>query len=160
MLSYEEGWVMRIFVIAVAAILSALGAPAFAEGEEGETEKATAQAGLFANSNRENLPKLTLSAGEPLLKDGKLLLKSGKYYEIEIEADGSQELAISGSSFFRSVWIDEIVINGIEIRPLGIDSLEFDDAGTAEISFIAIKPGTHSLSVPGSETQKVEIIIE
>ena len=148
---------MRNIVVAIAAVSAVFAVPAFAEGE---AEEATAQAGLFANSNRENLPKLNLSAGEPLLKDGKLLLKSGKYYEIEIEADGSQELAISGPSFFRSVWIDEIVINGIEIRPMAIDSMEFDEAGTAEISFIAIKPGSHFLSVPGSETQRVEIIIE
>lgn len=151
---------MKNVLVAVGALLSAIAGPAIAEGEEGETGGVAAQAGLFANSNRENLPKLTLSAGEPLLKDGKLVLKSGKYYEIEIEADGSQELAISGPSFFRSVWIDEIVVNGIEIRPMAIDSMEFDEAGTAEISFIAIKPGNHFLSVPGSETQRVEIIIE
>lgn len=150
---------MRKPLTFVAALLVLASGHAFAEGEE-ESETVGAQAGLFAKSNREELPKLTLSAGEPLLKDGKLMLKSGKYYEIEIEADGSQELALSGASFFRSVWVDEIVINGIEVRPLGIDSMEFDEAGTAEISFIAIKPGSHTLSVPGSETQKVEIIIE
>ena len=148
---------MRNIVVAIAAVSAVFAVPAFAEGE---SEEATAQAGLLAHSNRENLPKLMLSAGEPLLKDGKLMLKSGRYYEIEIEADGSQELAISGPSFFRSVWIDEIVINGIEIRPMAIDSMEFDEAGTAERSFIAIKPGNHFLSVPGSETQRVEIIIE
>jgi hypothetical protein len=143
---------MKIRIMSAALALAAWSAAA--------QENTGAQAGLFAKSNREDLPKLTLSAGEPLLEDSKLVLKSGKYYEIRIEADGSQELALSGPSFFRSVWIDEIVVNGIEIRPFGIDSMEFDEAGTAEISFIAIKPGTHFLSVPGSETQKVEIIIE
>ena len=151
---------MKKVLMASVALLAAFAMPAVAEDAAPDAEVASAQAGLFANANRENLPKLTLSAGEPLLKDGKLMLKSGRYYEIEIEADGSQELAISGPSFFRSVWIDEIVINGIEIRPMAIDSMEFDEAGTAEISFIAIKPGNHFLSVPGSETQRVEIIIE
>lgn len=94
------------------------------------------------------------------MKEGRLSLKSGKYYEIEIEADGSQELALTGAPFFRAIWVDEIVISGIEVRPLGVDSLEFDEAGTAEISFIAIKPGTYVLVVPGSDTQKVEIAIE
>lgn len=139
-----------------AAFCIGLVAPAI--GQDGEVS--TPEAGLFAKGNRQDLPKLTLSSGEPLLKEGKLVLKSGTYYEIEIEADGSQELALAGSSFFRSIWIDEIVINGIEVRPMGLDSLEFDEAGTAEISFIAIKPGTHFIGVPGSETQKVEIVIE
>ena len=146
---------MLLRILKLFALCLALQLPAHAH-EEGVAP----QAGLFANGNRETLPKLILSAGEPLLKEGKLTLKSGRYYEIEIEADGSQELALAGSSFFRAVWIDEIVINGIEIRPLGIDSLEFDEAGAAEISFIAIKPGTHVLGVPGKEEQKVEIVIE
>ena len=80
--------------------------------------------------------------------------------EIEIEADGSQELALAGADFFRAIWIDEIVIEGIEIRPLGVDSLEFDEAGTVEISFLAIKPGTYHFGVPGSDLQKLEITIK
>ena len=40
--------------------------------------------------------------------------------------------------------------------PLGVDSLEFDDEGVMEISFVTIRPGTFSLQVPGttSESQK------
>ena len=89
-------------------------------------------------------------------------LKSGKYYELEITADGSQELAIGrrGASF-RAIWVDEVVIEGIEVRPLRhLDSLEFDEAGAAEISFVAVKPGIYWLGVPGSELQRVEITIK
>ncbi|MEM7695364.1 MAG: hypothetical protein AAF318_13005 [Pseudomonadota bacterium] len=118
-------------------------------------------AGLLSGSNKEDLPPITLSAGMPLA-DAPLVLKSGTYYEIEIEADGSQELALVGPEFFRAIWMDEIVIEGLEIRPLGIDSVEFDEAGTMEWSFIAIKPGRYELKVPGStgETQRLDITIE
>ncbi len=118
------------------------------------------QAGVLSKKNRGEIPELTLSSGEPLLKEKQIKLQSGKYYELEITADGSQELALAGADFFRAIWIDEIVIEGIEIRPLGVDSLEFDEAGTVEISFLAIKPGAYSFGVPGSDLQKVEIIIE
>ena len=33
---------------------------------------------------------------------------------------------------------------------MGVHSLEFDAAGEAEISFIAITPGTFELAIPGS----------
>ena len=58
--------------------------------------------------------------------------------------------------------VNEIVIEGIEIRPLGVDSIEFDEAGEAEISFVAIKPGSYHLKIPGStgDTQQVAITIE
>ncbi|WP_102106535.1 hypothetical protein [Oceaniglobus roseus] len=106
-------------------------------------------AGLLSASNKEELPPLTLSSGKPVA-EGPLTLKSGMAYEIEIEADGTAELGLSGAGFFRAIWINEIVINGLEIRPLGIDSVEFDKAGTMEIEFIAIKPGTYELRQPGT----------
>ena len=118
-------------------------------------------AGLLAKCNREELPPITMASGKPLA-EGDLKLQSGAYYKIEIVSDGSAELALSGADFFRAVWINEVVINDLEIRPLGLDSFEFDDEGTIELSFIAIKPGQYSLSIPGSkgDSQKVSISIQ
>ena len=115
-------------------------------------------AGLLASCNRGEPIQLTLSSGQPLYEgEQPVELQSGAYYELEISADGTAELALSGASFFRSVWMNEIVINQIEVRPMAIDSLEFDAAGTATLSFVAIRPGSHTLSIPGStgETQRV-----
>jgi hypothetical protein len=117
-------------------------------------------AGLLAACNRGETIKLTLASGQPLGQD--VVLQSGAYYTLEITADGSAELAVEGAGFFRAIWMNEIVINKIEIRPMAIDSIEFDKAGTAELSFIAIKPGTHILRVPGStgDAQQVSISIQ
>ena len=127
----------------------------------GDEAKGFGMAGLLSSTNSEDLPDILLSAGQPLA-DAPLHLKSGTYYEIEIEADGSQELALAGAAFFRAIWIDEIVINGIEIRPLGIDSVEFDEAGVMEIGFVAIKPGTYVLGVPQAkgDLQQLQVVIE
>ncbi len=113
-----------------------------------------AQAGLLTGG-AEDLEPIKLSSGQPLTS-GPYELESGKYYEIEIEADGSAEIALVGPDFFRNVWIDEIVVNDLEIRPLGVDSLEFDDEGVMEISFVTIRPGTFTLYIPGttSDSQK------
>lgn len=118
-------------------------------------------AGLLASCNRSKEKiKVTLSSGKPLGKD--VVLESGAYYKMDITSDGSAELALSGPSFFRAIWINEIVINQIEIRPMAIESLEFDAAGSAEISFVAIKPGTHILRIPGStgKTQQIKLTIK
>lgn len=118
-------------------------------------------AGLLSAGNKEDLSPITLSAGMPLSPEP-WVLQSGKYYEFEIQGDGSQELALVGPEFFRAIWVDEIVIEGLEIRPLGVDSVEFDEAGEMEIGFVAIKPGSYYLKVPGStgETQRLEITIK
>lgn len=117
-------------------------------------------AGLLSSCNRGEPIEITLSSGKPLGKD--VVLESGTYYKMMITADGSAELAVTGSEFFRAIWMNEIVINKIEVRPMAIDSIEFDAEGTAEMSFIAIKPGTYNLRIPGStgETQRIKISIK
>lgn len=57
--------------------------------------------------------------------------------------------------------MNEIVIDDIEVRPMAIDSFEFDGAGEARLSFIAIMPGSYTLSVPGTtgDSQRVAITI-
>lgn len=118
-------------------------------------------AGLLAKCNRGEPIEITLGSGKPLGK-GAIALQSGAYYEMRITADGSAELAITGAPFFRAIWMNEIVVNGIEMRPMAVDSLEFDEAGTATLSFIAIKPGSYEVKIPDttSDSQKVPISIQ
>ncbi len=117
-------------------------------------------AGLLSSCNRGKPIEVTLSSGKPLGQD--VVLESGTYYKMFITADGSAELAISGAEFFRAIWMNEIVINKIEVRPMAIDSIEFDAAGKAELSFIAIKPGSYTIRIPGTtgKTQQIKISIK
>lgn len=130
-----------IHIAAAAAVAMSLGGAA------------VAQSGLLTREI--DLEPITLASGQPL-SDAPYELEAGKHYMLAIEADGSAELAIGGASFFRNVWINEVVINDIEVRPLGLDSLEFDAAGRAEITFIPIRPGQFELRIPGTtgETQR------
>lgn len=145
---------MRIFM--AAALACAAAAPATAAPLCDDM----GFAGVLAACNRGEDIQVTLASGQPLGED--VVLQSGAYYTMVITADGSAELAVTGPSFFRSVWMNEIVINSIEVRPMAIDSIEFDKAGVAEFSFVAIKPGTHVLQIPGStgETQRINISIQ
>ena len=140
------------------AIATALPVAAVADNDD---QPAFGLAGLLSAKNKQDLPPVILSAGMPLA-DAAWELNSGTYYEFEIQGDGSQELALVGPEFFRAIWIDEIVVEGLEIRPLGLDSIEFDEAGEMEIGFVAIKPGRYYMKVPGStgETQRLEITIK
>jgi len=113
---------------------------------------AWAQAGLLTGGATELAP-ITLSASGQPLAAAPYELEAGKYYRLPINADGTAEMALEGPDFFRNVWVDEVVINDIEVRPLGIDSLEFDDEGTATISFVTIRPGTFTLRIPGTTGQ-------
>jgi hypothetical protein len=115
---------------------------------------AWAQAGLLGRVTR--LAPIELSSGKPLA-EAPYEIEAGKYYRLPIRADGSQELALVGPEFFRNVWINEVVINKIEVRPLGLDSIEFDAEGEATITFVPIRPGSFELRIPGTtgESQRV-----
>jgi hypothetical protein len=111
---------------------------------------ALAQSGLLTRPI--DLEPMTLSSTAPVAT-APYQLETGKQYSLVISADGTAELAIHGADFFRNVWINEIIINDIEIRPLGVDSIEFDAAGEAEITFVTIRPGTFTLRIPGTTSE-------
>jgi hypothetical protein len=118
-------------------------------------------AGLMDRANRTDLLPINLTAGA-INVEGPYQLQSGGYYTIEIISDGTQEIAVEGPGFFRNVWVNEIVINDLEVRPLGVDSIEFDDAGTVEMSFVAITPGQYDIRIRGTtgETQQAVFTIQ
>lgn len=118
-------------------------------------------AGLMDRANRTDLEPINLSAGT-LNSGGPYKLQSGGYYRIDVVSDGTQEIAIEGPGLFRNVWINEIVINDLEVRPLGLDSIEFDDEGTVSLSFVAITPGQYDIRIRGTtgDTQRAVFSIE
>lgn len=118
---------------------------------------AHAQSGLITKAIK--LAPLTLASGKPLAEKP-YELESGKYYRLSIKADGSAELAIVAPEFFRNIWINEVVINDIEVRPLGLDSLEFDGEGEATISFIPIRPGKFVMRIPGTSSESQSAVFE
>jgi hypothetical protein len=138
----------RIFGAALFIALMLAAAPAMAQDKDDKpAQKLPSHSGLLTGAKK--LPPITLSSGKPLAEKP-YELESGKYYRLPITSDGTAELAVAGSDFFRNIWINEIVINDIEIRPMGVESIEFDNEGTATISFVTIKPGTFHLRVPNT----------
>jgi hypothetical protein len=157
---------MTKLTLALAAMLLATTAPtAWADNHDDDAAEEAAAApaqsfgartlelgfaGLMDNRNRTELEEISLTAGQ-MQSPGEYELLSGGYYRVTITSDGTQELAVEGPNLFRNIWVNEIVINDIEIRPMGgIDSIEFDAAGSARISFIAVVPGSYEFRIRGA----------
>lgn len=123
-----------IAAVAAAALCAAAALPALA-------------ANLLTKAT--DLPPLELSAGKAFPTEP-MVLEGGKYYRWTIRSDGTTEAAVAAPQFFRFIWINEVVINDIEVRPLGLDSIEFDDEGEATISFVPIRPGEFEYFMPNA----------
>lgn len=165
---------MRRVMAAAAVLLAATLAPAWADDDDDDEPAAATSAptaggrtltlgfaGLMDRANRTDLEPINLTAGA-MHSGGPYSLQSGGYYRIDIVSDGTQEIAIEGPGLFRNIWVNEVVINDLEVRPLGLDSIEFDDAGTVSLSFVAITPGQYDIRIRGTtgETQRAAFTIQ
>ncbi|MEP3280005.1 MAG: hypothetical protein ABJN26_03325 [Stappiaceae bacterium] len=80
-------------------------------------------------------------------------IESGTYYRWRIRSDGREEYKLVAPELFRESWIDQVVVEDLEVKPFGLHAVEFDDAGDIDIWFIPIRPGRYTYSIVGLETQ-------
>jgi hypothetical protein len=144
-------------IAAIALMLTSF--PAISQSKKDDDDDKPARASLSGLlTGVKKLDPITLSSGKPIAAKP-YELQSGKYYRLAIDSDGTAELAVAGSDFFRNIWINEIVVDGIEIRPMGgVESIEFDKAGRATISFVTIRPGTFHLRIPNTTSDAQQAV--
>lgn len=97
-----------------------------------------------------DLPDLMLS-GDLSMSQTEYQLETGKYYRINISSDGQEEFAWMAPELFRNSWLNQIVVNDLEVKAYGVYSLEFDAEGTFEMTFVPIRPGRYEFWVDGYE---------
>ena len=78
-------------------------------------------------------------------------IETGKYYILHITSDGAEEIQVVAPELWRNSWINQVVVNDLEIAPYGLYGLEFDDEGTFSVGFVPIRPGEYDIYVPGYE---------
>lgn len=78
-------------------------------------------------------------------------LETGKYYRWVITSDGYEEIMIQAPDLFRNSWINQIVINDLEVHALAIYGVEFDADGEIIIFFMPLRPGDYEFFAPGYE---------
>ena len=81
-------------------------------------------------------------------------LESGKAYQLDIVSKGGKEYKFFSPEFFRNIWINQIVINHLEIHgPGSPHHLEWDDAGAIRLEFVVIRPGEFKWWIDGLESK-------
>lgn len=125
-------------MVAVAALLW-LDAPVRAEGN--------------LASRPERLETLSLGA-DLSFSVTEYRLETGEYYRWRIESQGGEEFMLRSPDLFRNAWIEQVVINDVELHPGGgFYGIEFDDEGIADVWFVPIRPGNFDYFVSGFETR-------
>ncbi|WP_148912464.1 hypothetical protein [Maritimibacter alkaliphilus] len=104
-------------------------------------------------SQPERLPDMEIDSAELTLSVNQFELETGKYYRWRIVHDGGEEFQIVAPDLFRNSWVSQVVIEDLEVKPLGLHSVEFDDEGTIDIWFVPIRPGDFDFWIEGYENR-------
>ncbi|WP_338608708.1 hypothetical protein V6617_01915 [Pelagibacterium nitratireducens] len=101
-------------------------------------------------ASRPETLELSIDTRTLAFSDTEYELETGKYYIWEITHDGFEELMIRSPELFRNAWINQVIINDLEVHTSGaVYGLEFDDEGTLTISFVPIRPGNYEFFAEG-----------
>lgn len=147
--------------IAFAALLglAAAQSPAWAQDADDDDDDAAAGAPAATEPAApaekvtrasKDVPELILGTKEDQFtanqKDFELI--AGQGYRWKISAAGGLEYKFH-TDLFRNVWMNQIVINDLEVHMNGAPAwLEFDADGTIQVQFSTVRPGIYTWSVP------------
>lgn len=130
---------MKLYPFAAALVLlSGLGAGSM---------PVLAQGNLASEATR--LPDMAIDSDALRFSQTQFELETGKYYRWRIVHDGGEELAVVAPELFRNAWINQVIVNDLEITPYGLYSVEFDAEGTIDIWFVPIRPGEYEFWAEG-----------
>jgi uncharacterized cupredoxin-like copper-binding protein len=76
-------------------------------------------------------------------------LETGKYYRWDITSMGGDEFLLLAPELWRNSWINQVAIGEMEVKPMGLYGLEFDDEGQIRIWFVPIRPGNYEFYIDG-----------
>ncbi len=102
------------------------------------------------------LPDMKIDSQNLVFSQKVFEIETGKYYRWRISHDGYEEMQLVASEFFRNVWVDQIVINDLEVQPMGMHSVEFDDAGIMDIWFVPVRTGNFNFWIKGYRQRGLE----
>ncbi len=148
----------KLLVTSVAAFacLMLVGSQVWAQDADDDDEAAApAEAAPAAGAEKptrasKDVPELILGTKEDQFtanqKDFQLI--AGQGYRWKISAAGGLEYKFH-TDLFRNVWMNQIVIEDLEVHMNGAPAwLEFDADGTIQVQFTTVRPGIYTWSVP------------
>jgi hypothetical protein len=141
---------MRNFrAIAFAALVGLAAAQGQVWAQDNDDDDDDAGAEQVTRASKD-LPELILGTKDDQFtanqKDFELI--AGQGYRWKISAAGGLEYKFH-TNLFRNVWMNQIVINDLEVHMNGAPAwLEYDADGTIQVQFTTIRPGIYTWSVP------------
>lgn len=142
---------VRAFAFATLIGLAMAQGQVWAQDDDDDDDDAPEQAAAEQVTRAsKNVPELILGTKDDqfTVNQTDFELISGQGYRWKITAEGGLEYKFH-TDLFRNVWMNQIVINDLEVHMNGSPAwLEFDGDGTMQVQFTTVRPGIYTWSIP------------
>lgn len=142
----------KLFILALCVGSALAMKPVLAQDADDDVDDAEPVAAATEQVTRasKDVPELILGSAEDSFtvnqKDFELIAGQGYRWKITSAAGLEYKFV---TDMFRNVWMNQIVINDLEVHMNGAPAwLEFDSEGTMQVQFTTVRPGIYSWSVP------------
>jgi hypothetical protein len=138
-----------VIAASLGIIMSAApGAGQDADDDDDSVPQATSVSEQVTRASKD-VPELVLGSASDSFavnqKDFQLIAGQGYRWKITSAAGMEYKFA---TDLFRNVWMNQIVIDALEVHMNGAPAwLEFDAEGTIQVQFTTIRPGSYTWSV-------------
>ncbi|MND56811.1 hypothetical protein D3C80_479270 [compost metagenome] len=140
-------------LVALAAVFLSAGIGLAQDKDDDDDDKSAAKTAVSAEKvtrASKDVPELILGSAKDNFavnrKDFELVAGQGYRWKITSAAGLEYKFV---TDLFRNVWMNQIVINDLEVHMNGAPAwLEFDSEGTMQVQFTAVRPGSYTWSVP------------
>ena len=87
--------------------------------------------------------------GKPHLSIEEFNLVTGEYYRLNINSTGQTDWRLELNDLLQNSHLRVVSINGIEVhlQAMVFRAIEFDEPGSARVSFTPLRPGTFTFTV-------------
>ena len=142
---------MRAFALAALVGMALSQGQVWAQDDDDDDDAPAVEAATEQVTRAsKDIPELILGSKDDQFtvnqKDFQLI--SGQGYRWRISAAGGLEYKFH-TDLFRNVWMNQIVINDLEVHMNGAPAwLEYDADGTIQVQFTTVRPGIYTWSVP------------
>lgn len=97
--------------------------------------------------------ELNINTADLSFSQNEFDVETGKYYILHITSDGEEEISVAAPELWRNSWINEVGVDDLGATPYGLYSLNLEEEGTVDVSFVPIRPGEYDIYVPGYENR-------
>lgn len=139
----------KLALASIVAVILVVPAPMRADDDDAKAVPKPVAADRVTRASKD-VPELILGSSGDHFKVNRndFELVAGQGYRWKITSAAGLEYKFA-TDLFRNVWMNQIVINDLEVHMDGAPAwLEFDSEGTIQVQFTAIRPGTYRWSIP------------